>query len=362
MSVAQSASVEDRVVFSCGDRDYTVRDLIDWSAFRGELEPLWDEVLRVEAKKAAHAQALEPDYDALEKQSIAFRYAHDLITAEETERWLEDRHLTLRHFSEYFARHYWSNASAGQVRVAEIAYGAAPTELRELLIAELTFSGELDRMATRLSRRLAGQNSPKTEAVAPALIAAERERFLQRTGASEAGLSEWLERHRRDSQWLEELLTLEAAHRRSCEELFIGNARERELSLLRMPLTRFETQVIEVESRDAAQEAIFCVRNDNMSLEEVAAEGRYPYREKSLLLEDIDPGWQQKFLSVSMGEMLEPIVQGDGFQVCRVVSKTEPSLDDSTVRTRVDQRILERHFADLVTKHIDWRIPLAFPS
>ena len=50
----------------------------------------------------------------------------------------------------------------------------------------------------------------------------------------------------------------------------LPQARQRELGALRLPLTRFETEVIELESRDAAQEALFCVREDGMSMEEVA--------------------------------------------------------------------------------------------
>ena len=42
---------------------------------------------------------------------------------------------------------------------------------------------------------------------------------------------------------------------------------------LRLRLTRFEIERIELESRDAAKEALFCVREDGMSMEEVATEG-----------------------------------------------------------------------------------------
>src|SRR5439155_21740515 len=101
----------------------------------------------------------------------------------------------------------------------------------------------------------------------------------------------------------------------------------RELVALRLPLTRFETEVIELESRDAAQEAMFCVREDAMSMEEVAAEGRSPYRRADFLLEDIPTEGPQRFLSVSAGDLHAPPARGDGFQVCRFTGKLDPQLD-----------------------------------
>ena len=56
-----------------------------------------------ECDRLANERELELDDSALDSAAIAFRYKHDLITAEETERWLEDRGVSLAEFSEYFA-------------------------------------------------------------------------------------------------------------------------------------------------------------------------------------------------------------------------------------------------------------------
>ena len=123
---------------------------------------------------------------------------------------------------------------------------------------------------------------------------------------------------------------MEAIHRRDCDALLSQQAREREIAALRLPLTRFEVETIELDSLDAAREALLCVREDGMSMEEVATEGRYPYRHPELLLEEIPEELQQKFLSVHPGEILEPIAHGDGFHLCRVIGKEEP---DSMIRS-----------------------------
>jgi hypothetical protein len=65
---------------------------------------------------------------------------------------------------------------------------------------------------------------------------------------------------------------------------------------------------------------------------------------------------QQRFLSVSAGNVLEPIARGDGFELCRVVNKIEPHADDPTVKSRIDQRLLDRHFSELTSKYTQMRL------
>src|SRR6266480_2887838 len=168
-------------------------------------------------------------------------------------------------------------------------------------------------------------------------------------GAVDEGF--WLEQLGRDSQWLNEMLAIQAAYGAHCDTLLVPEARQRELMALRLHLTRFEIELIELESHDAAKEAQFCVREDGMSMEEVATEGRYPYRRADFLLEDLPADAQQKYLSVSPGNMLEPMPHGDGFELCRIIKKVEPRLEDPSVKSRVDQRLLDQYFSDLTTKY-----------
>src|SRR5262249_42589397 len=137
-----------------------------------------------------------------------------------------------------------------------------------------------------------------------------------------------------------------------CEKVLVPKARQRELVTLRLLLTRFETEFIQLESRDAAREALFCVREDGMSMEEVAAEGRYPYEQVNFVFEDLPPDSQQALLRVAAGDVLEPTPRGDCFELWRLIKKVEPEPDDPSVKVRIDQRLLERYFSELVSKYI----------
>ena len=86
-------------------------------------------------------------------------------------------------------------------------------------------------------------------------------------------------------------------------------------------------------------------------MEEVATEGGYPYRRVDFILEDLPVDAQHRFLSVSAGELLKPIAHGDGFELCRILKRIEPHPDDPNVKSRIDQRLLDRHFAELTGKY-----------
>ncbi|MBA3543460.1 MAG: hypothetical protein H0T83_03335 [Chthoniobacterales bacterium] len=359
MSDTETESIENKLVFTSGGDDFTIRDILDAAFFRCELEPAWNELLRLmAAERIADEKELAFDDDEIDAAAERFRYEHDLITAEETERWLSDRGLTLSDFGAYFVRQYWGEQMA-DVTPEALDYFAAPNDMRALLTNELILSGELDRMAQRQSWRVAAAKEAEGQPLDPELLAAERAEFLERSGFKEEEVDGWLEKVGRDRAWFDQALAMEAIHRRDCASVLSEQAREREIAALRLPLTRFEVETIELDSLDAAREALLCAREDGMSMEEVAAEGRYPYRRPEVLLEEIPEDLQQKFLSVHPGDILEPIARGDGFHICRVIGKSEPDLEDPLVRQRAEDRIVDRHFADLTTRHIQWRTLLA---
>ena len=163
-----------------------------------------------------------------------------------------------------------------------------------------------------------------------------------------------LEQLDRDEAWLDRCAAMESAYGRHREAVLVPQDYHRELVSLRLPLTRFETEVIELESRDAAQEALF-LRARGRHLDGGSCERRtLPISPASIfVLEDLGDELQQKFLSVSDGQIIEPMPHGDGFELCRVIRKIEPQADDPAIQSRIEQLLLNRHFSDLARKHVD---------
>ena len=90
---------------------------------------------------------------------------------------------------------------------------------------------------------------------------------------------------------------------------------------------------------------------------EVASDGRYPYHRAEVVLEDLPAQTQRQILGAATGEVLEPILQGDGFQLVRLIRKIEPDLSNAEVCHRVERQILESHFSELAAKWVRWMIP-----
>jgi hypothetical protein len=359
----QSLSLGDLAVCACGARNYNTRDAVHSALFRGEIDARWRTFLQgVEAENRAEERELEIEEDAFDESVEAFRYEHDLITAEETEQWLRARELDLDQLGDYFTRQYWHRAAGEKVEPAGPDFVSAPPDLRELFIAELILSDQLDSLAMQLMWRLATAAASDMEKIDADSIAAERREFFKRSHVSEADLARWLKKLQRDAAWFEETAAMEAAYRRLREMVLDPQSRKKELAMMRMPLTRFEAEVIEVESRDAAKEALFCIREDGMSMEEVAAEGRYPYRSIAFLRKDLPEDMEKKFLSVAVGDILDPVARGDGFELYRILKKVEPQPDDPEVQQQIDERLVARHFSQLTDKYVEARAPSRFSA
>jgi hypothetical protein len=342
------------MIFSSGERGFTAKDVVDCALVRGEIDPLWKEFLRVaECDRLADERELELDDSALDSAAIAFRYKHDLITAEETERWLEDRGVSLAEFSDYFGRQYWGRSDSGTLDPPKSSYETAPPEVKDLFLVDLILSGSLDRMADRLSYRVAAQADDNN-----ASVGEERLRFLAAAKIDRAKPADWLAQLGRDQKWLDETLATEAVYERRVSQILTEQALQKELGPMQLNLTRFQLETVEVDSRDAAAEVVACVRNDGMEMSEVAEESRYPFHRSEVLLEDIPSEQQQRFLSVKAGTLFDPVPRGDAFEVWRVKTRTEPSLQDPVIRARLESRIIDRCFNELRSKHIDWKFYL----
>src|SRR6266404_2779533 len=98
MSSAQFRTMHgclQRLVFACGGTDFTVKDVLDGAWIRGELQDSWEQfLLGTACEERAVALGVETDDDLLQSMSEEFRYQRELLTAEETERWLAARDLT----------------------------------------------------------------------------------------------------------------------------------------------------------------------------------------------------------------------------------------------------------------------------
>lgn len=346
----------DCAAFAFGETTITVGEVVRAAQFRNELQPSVSEVAwELACEEEAGRWNLEADSGAVEAMIGRFRYEKDLISAEEAEAWLESRGLSMDEFQDYFSRRYWRETLEEKVIPDQVDHSRVLPEQLGLLQIDLLISGTFGPLATGLSRRLVARAAADAPAD-PGLLKAERARFFERTGLEPGGLSAWLKSLDRDDGWLQGMLELEASYRLRCEAVLTPERLSHALAAARLPLTLIEVERVEFDSADAAREAHLCVRDDGLSLQEVARESRYPFERLELLAEDLPEDQRQKLLCAVIGEIQEPAPAGGVIHLSRVLRKTEPALADASVRSRVERRILDTYFSEAGAKDIRWFI------
>lgn len=349
-------------VFLAGDQHFTARDILDAAWFRGESQPLWREFLIGHAGTLGAADRVPSD-EAIQSLSEEIRYHHELITSEETERWLSAHRLSLDDLTDSCHRRYWSTHGASHSVASGSDYAEAAPDLRELFLKDLFLTGKFDGLAQAWAWRIAAWNAKGLAATAAADgRETQRRQFFQRTGLAPDKLPEMLRGLAREQLWFEEQLQTEAGYAEQVEGVCMRENRARSLATLRLQLTRLEVELMDLESEGAVREACFCLESDGLTMAELAEQEHYRVERKEFLLEEFSDEQRMRFLGTEVGQVRPLITEGEHFQVCRVLAKHEPLLTDASVVARVDEELIGGHFNDLVSKHIVWLLTPDAPS
>jgi hypothetical protein len=353
------------VLFLAGGRSWTVDDAIAAAMFRGELDTEVAETLALaDAEDLAEAEGVEPDEAALQTISERFRYEHNLISAGETEEWLEARGLTADDFSGWLYQSLCSEfilrseapkedlrGSEGQLSTKTIvvplpqiprrpaAQDEEQDDLSDLLRVHLWMSDKMDAFSVSLSRRVAADLEMSQRGEQPA-------------GPGNVRLPSWLGDVRRDRDWYSEMLRMEGAFDRLSAEAITEEARARKLGSMQMSLARIEIESLELDTEPAAREAFLCVRDDGSSIADVAADSGRRSERAQFSVDKLDEKISQRLLNAREGEVIGPIESGGRFKIYQVLRKIEPSVADPTVVRRIDDAIVDEFFDGLCARHI----------
>ncbi|HTO12986.1 MAG TPA: hypothetical protein VMQ51_15535, partial [Candidatus Binatia bacterium] len=219
----------------------------------------------------------EDDEDALsedevEEAAAEFRYARDLVAAEDLEAWLEQRGLTVDDWLDFIRRSLLLTHWADDLEDIREEYEADDDEVAEALACEAVCSG----LAARLAERLAGRAAIHARALeaaassggarddkAVAGIAAEvPEDLLKRF------LPELSAKARRER--LLAMATLEAAWRTFAAAVAPPEALQGLIVSRRLDWVRVATVSVVAPDEDVAREIALCVKEDRRPIEEVA--------------------------------------------------------------------------------------------
>jgi hypothetical protein len=317
-----------RPVFQCGDRIFTVGDVVAAAVAMGRLASFRTAWLSTHARVAqAEATGCQVDPAAIEQATDAFRYDRDLVSAEECERWLAQLGLCFEDLVACFTRRLVAASAADAAGAADAQTGALDEGSKEAFEVDLLLNDDFAGWARALAERVA---------------------------AAQANGTAWKAEDDLGARWDE----LESVHREICAGLTGTAERERLLRQDWMALTLLELEVVTFDNGAATREAECCVRHDGGTLAEVGEQNGLCCETVSAFLADLQPPWRSALTVARAGDVALLPSADTGFAVVRVLSRSEPSLESERVCRRLDARLRGRHFRALESRHIRWIVML----
>ncbi len=204
-----------RTVFESRGRTYTLGHVFAAAAFGGWTGGFWKDLEDGLACAAyAEDEGFEIDTAELQESADRFRYQRNLVTAEETERWLSDRDVDEDDLVGWLERCYWRRRFSREARQIGDSYTPAPSVITDVLWPEVVYSGHLGTLAIPLARRVAAAAADKDAGPHP--IGSEpadeaRSAFFARAGCGPEDLDQWLDRNHCTMAWFRELLVARGA-------------------------------------------------------------------------------------------------------------------------------------------------------
>lgn len=312
-------------VFSLGDDIYTWQDVVAHARATGD----WAS-LEQAAREGAACEALadsgeidEPDAD-IEHAAEEFRYERDLVTAAEMEEWLAEHGLTAADWMGAMRRLVLRQQWAADLEAIVSEQDPDDESVQEALEADLRSSG-MDRT---LSQRFAA------DVAAAAAWHGANSQGGAPPGRDLAGVLEGARSYR--------------------ASVVTDDAIEREITAAHLDWIRVECRALAFEDEAEAREGVFCLREDGIELDELAADAHVETEDVDFYVGDIAPDRRAPFLSAQVGEVIGPVALQGAHAIYQVTGKVMPSVDDEALIRRARDAIVGRAIATEVANRIRW--------
>lgn len=343
-------------VFDVGSETFCWEDVV-WAA------RLWGDwntlvagtVAGLACQQHAEASGEDPPEDAIETAADEFRYARDLVSADEMNAWLSGWDLTVEDWMDFVERSALRAEWSEDLPSLVARYPASEEEVDEVLLVEAICSGTLAAAARKLAGRAAiWASSGETATLGTANVEAGRRPLgggsRKRRERGLLGLSPAAS-HRR----IEAIAQLEAHYQRFRTETVTPQAVERQIALRRLDWIRVDCQRAAFATAEVAHEALLCVRDDGRELAAVAADAGVDCDTSPLYVDEAPAVLQDRLRSARAGDLFGPVPRHETFELYWIVDKVWPSPDDPEVRRRAEHDLLASALDREVNKRVRWR-------
>jgi hypothetical protein len=353
-----------RQIFSVGNTTYTWEDVAlggilwgDWGGLEHSVRAGIACLKRLEER--GDAEQILPE-DEVSEAAVEFRYARDLVSAEEMYGWLERWGLDAADWMDHIRRTLLTKKWTDDLDEVRRQYPASDEEVGEVILCAAICSGWLTSCASQLAGRAAA-HARLAEAAADGHVEIAADEVTSVAEAFRAKIDgrdlPEIVSDVSDGR-LETMARLEIAWRRLAAQLVTPQAIHGQIVSHRLEWTRFSAQTLSLSDPEAAREAILCIREDGRDMAVVAVEAGAALREEDWILEETDAEIHDHLVAAQAGEVLGPLPIKNGFLVVAVLAKQPASPDDPAMQTRAEQTLLTRAFGREIESRVRWIEPL----
>ncbi len=258
------------------------------------------------------------------------------------------RGVTLDAFTDFLERDAALAMLGGDTAKASRKHPTRDGDTMAVLWHDAVFTGAGDNWSRRLAVHAAAARDVAEGAGIPASI------FDTIGGGVSDGMLPWLEHFGLEAAWFNRLRVIDAAFVHFTSVVQTPARLDAALRARWDALVAIDVELGGFPSESAAREAFLCVSEDGMSLEEICREAGGQYNQGALLLGDLPLAIRAQALSTPAGSLLPVFPWGESMVLCRLLGKTEPSLNDPRTNETVRAAVLDDALQPLIERHIAW--------
>jgi hypothetical protein len=151
-----------------------------------------------------------------------------------------------------------------------------------------------------------------------------------------------------------DLALMDEAYAELRREALANADRDRLLELRASDWVRVAYSALAFGQPGIAREAALCIREDGLSLDEVAKRAGVEVERVDALIEELDPTLAKPLLGTPSGELLGPLESGEEFVLLQVHEKTVPSLADPAIQDLLEREVPRRAVEREVRDRVQW--------
>ncbi|NOT63610.1 MAG: hypothetical protein HOP19_25645 [Acidobacteria bacterium] len=290
----------------------------------GEWQPFVESVRQALAcldYAAAHRQSL-PAHE-FKAALTAFRYAHNLISAEDAQVWLRRWELTTEAWMNCMRGQLWRAHWSGKLKDIVAAHPISDETLAAALRSYALCADQLNGWACKLAGRAA--------------VAAQ-------LGPFDADVTSPHEL----------LIRIEAAFAAQRAAALTAQRVQASIADHRLDWVRFDCHSLWFADEAVAREAAWCITEDGCTLDQVADSAHRTAQAQRFYLDELDPALRPFFLAARAGDLLGPLKMATGFPLYAIAAKQMPTADDPLIRQRGEQMLLTQLMAQAVNERVTW--------